>query len=143
MEIDVFTLFPEWFEWFERQRHVRNAIAAGSRLRYVSYRQHTPLSAGQVDDTVAYLTRRPDHYQRVFACHVLEHLPKPAALALVRAARAALLPGGLLVVEVPNMANPPPGCRFAARCKHAMDVCTQGIPPLKEVAPGHRVACVL
>ena len=24
-----------------------------------------------------------------------------------------------------------------------MDICTQGIPPLKEVAPGHRVACVL
>jgi len=51
MEIDVFTLFPEWFDWFERQRHVRNAVAAGSRLRYVSYREHTPLSAGQVDDT--------------------------------------------------------------------------------------------
>jgi tRNA (guanine37-N1)-methyltransferase len=51
MEIDVFTLFPEWFDWFERQRHVRNAIEAGSRLRYVSYRDHTPLSAGQVDDT--------------------------------------------------------------------------------------------
>jgi tRNA (guanine37-N1)-methyltransferase len=51
MEIDVFTLFPEWFEWFERQRHVRNAIAGGSRLGYVSYREHTPLSAGQVDDT--------------------------------------------------------------------------------------------
>jgi tRNA (guanine37-N1)-methyltransferase len=51
MEIDIFTLFPEWFDWFERQRHVRNAIEAGSRLRYVSYREHTPLSAGQVDDT--------------------------------------------------------------------------------------------
>ncbi len=44
---------------------------------------------------------------------------------------------------VPSLLNPPAGCRFAARCKHAMDICTQGIPPLKEVAPGHRVACVL
>jgi peptide/nickel transport system ATP-binding protein len=44
---------------------------------------------------------------------------------------------------VPSMLNPPAGCRFAARCKYAMDICTQGIPPLKEVAPGHRVACVL
>jgi tRNA (guanine37-N1)-methyltransferase len=51
MEIDIFTLFPEWFEWFEQQRHVRNAIAAGSRLGYVNFRDHTPLSAGQVDDT--------------------------------------------------------------------------------------------
>ena len=51
MKIDVFTLFPEWFEWFAAQRHVANVIAAGSRLECVSYRDHTPLSGGQVDDT--------------------------------------------------------------------------------------------
>jgi tRNA (guanine37-N1)-methyltransferase len=51
MEIDVFTLFPDWFTWFQSQRHVRNAIEAGSRLRCVDFRQHTPLSGGQVDDT--------------------------------------------------------------------------------------------
>jgi tRNA (guanine37-N1)-methyltransferase len=51
MEIDVFTLFPEWFAWFEAQRHVRNVLEGGSRLRYVNFREHTPLSGGQVDDT--------------------------------------------------------------------------------------------
>jgi tRNA (guanine37-N1)-methyltransferase len=51
MEIDVFTLFPEAFEWFSRQRHVANALAQGHRLGLVNYRNHTPLSAGQVDDT--------------------------------------------------------------------------------------------
>jgi tRNA (guanine37-N1)-methyltransferase len=51
MEIDVFTLFPEWFEWFTKQRHVRNAIASGARIECVDFRDHTPLSAGQVDDT--------------------------------------------------------------------------------------------
>ncbi|HUE27612.1 MAG TPA: tRNA (guanosine(37)-N1)-methyltransferase TrmD [Solirubrobacteraceae bacterium] len=51
MEIDVFTLFPDAFAWFERQRHVVGAIAHGNRLGYVNYRDHTPLSAGQVDDT--------------------------------------------------------------------------------------------
>ncbi len=51
MEIDVFTLFPGAFEWFERQRHVANALAAGTRIGYVDYRGHTPLGAGQVDDT--------------------------------------------------------------------------------------------
>ncbi len=51
MEIDVFTLFPPAFQWFERQRHVANAIAAGARLGYVNYRDHTPLGSGQVDDT--------------------------------------------------------------------------------------------
>ena len=51
MEIDVFTLFPEWFGWFEGQRHVANARAAGHELRYASYRDHTELSGRQVDDT--------------------------------------------------------------------------------------------
>ena len=51
MELDVFTLFPEWFSWFLSQRHVRNVAAAGSELRFFNYRDHTPLPAGQVDDT--------------------------------------------------------------------------------------------
>jgi tRNA (guanine37-N1)-methyltransferase len=51
MEIDIFTLFPQAFDWFERQRHVANVLAAGNRLGYVNYREHTPLAAGQVDDT--------------------------------------------------------------------------------------------
>ncbi len=50
MQIDVFTLFPEWFTWFASQRHVANALAAGSELRFASYRDATPLSGGQVDD---------------------------------------------------------------------------------------------
>ncbi len=50
MRIDVFTLFPEWFEWFAQQRHVRNALDAGSELRFVHYRDSTPLTGGQVDD---------------------------------------------------------------------------------------------
>jgi tRNA (guanine37-N1)-methyltransferase len=51
VNIEVFTLFPEWFEWFASQRHVCNVLAAGSRLECVNYRDHTPLSGGQVDDT--------------------------------------------------------------------------------------------
>ncbi len=51
MDIDVFTLFPPWFEWFRNQRHVANALAAGHELRCIDPREHTPLSAGQVDDT--------------------------------------------------------------------------------------------
>jgi tRNA (guanine37-N1)-methyltransferase len=51
MKIDVFTLFPEWFEWFDTQRHVINVRASGSRVSCVNLRAHTPLSGGQVDDT--------------------------------------------------------------------------------------------
>jgi tRNA (guanine37-N1)-methyltransferase len=51
VEIDIFTLFPESFEWFAEQRHVRNALAGGSRVQCVNFREHTPLGSGQVDDT--------------------------------------------------------------------------------------------
>jgi tRNA (guanine37-N1)-methyltransferase len=51
VEIDVFTLFPEWFEWLAEQRHVRNALATGTHIECVNFREHTPLGAGQVDDT--------------------------------------------------------------------------------------------
>jgi tRNA (guanine37-N1)-methyltransferase len=51
MDIDVFTLFPEWFEWFASQRHVENALAGGSSLQCVNFREYTTLSGGQVDDT--------------------------------------------------------------------------------------------
>jgi tRNA (guanine37-N1)-methyltransferase len=51
VQIDVFTLFPGWFDWFRTQRHVTNAVALGSALECVDYREHTPLKWGQVDDT--------------------------------------------------------------------------------------------
>jgi peptide/nickel transport system ATP-binding protein len=44
---------------------------------------------------------------------------------------------------VPSLLEPPPGCRFAARCKFAREDCMRETPPLREVAPGHKVACVL
>jgi len=49
--IDIFTLFPEWFGWFFRQRHVRNALREGHDVRLFNYRDTTPLPHGQVDDT--------------------------------------------------------------------------------------------
>jgi peptide/nickel transport system ATP-binding protein len=44
---------------------------------------------------------------------------------------------------VPSLVRPAPGCRFAPRCRYASDVCRRASPPLREVGPGHKVACVL
>ena len=41
MQLDVVTLFPEWFEWFGGQRHVGNALAHGHELRTLNPREHT------------------------------------------------------------------------------------------------------
>jgi tRNA (guanine37-N1)-methyltransferase len=51
VNIDIFTLFPEWFAWLRSQRHVSNVLASGSTIECVNFRDHTPLSGGQVDDT--------------------------------------------------------------------------------------------
>jgi tRNA (guanine37-N1)-methyltransferase len=51
VQLDVVTLFPEWFGWFRQQRHVANALGAGHELRTLNPRDHTPLSGKQVDDT--------------------------------------------------------------------------------------------
>jgi tRNA (guanine37-N1)-methyltransferase len=50
LRLDVFTLFPEAFDWFRSQRSVRNALDQGNELRFYDYRETTPLGAGQVDD---------------------------------------------------------------------------------------------
>lgn len=99
MDIDVFTLFPGWFEWFSTQRHVANALAGGTRLEYVDYRDHTTLSGRQVDDTPfgggAGMVLRVDvvdaALQARYGCDSLE-LPRERRVI-------ALTPGGRLLDE--------------------------------------------
>jgi peptide/nickel transport system ATP-binding protein len=54
-----------------------------------------------------------------------------------RAAQLATIEG-----MVPNMAKPPAGCRFAARCPFAEAACTKAPPQLRELAPGHWSRCI-
>ncbi len=50
MRLDIFTLFPESFDWFLAQRHVANLLDSGTEIRRINYRDTSPLGAGQVDD---------------------------------------------------------------------------------------------
>jgi oligopeptide/dipeptide ABC transporter ATP-binding protein len=49
----------------------------------------------------------------------------------------------ILAGEVPTPLNPPAGCRFHPRCPQAMPRCSEAEPVLREVSPGHHVACHL
>ncbi|HKK65639.1 MAG TPA: dipeptide ABC transporter ATP-binding protein [Clostridia bacterium] len=45
--------------------------------------------------------------------------------------------------DVPSPINPPTGCHFHPRCPHAMDICKEEYPELREISPGHFAACHL
>jgi peptide/nickel transport system ATP-binding protein len=55
-----------------------------------------------------------------------------------RKGRLEAIPG-----VVPSLIDPAPGCRFAPRCRFAMAACTRATPDLREIGPGHKVACIL
>ncbi|AIQ88580.1 ABC transporter ATP-binding protein [Methylobacterium sp. 092160098-2] len=56
--------------------------------------------------------------------------------ALAKGSRLETIPG-----SPPDLANRPPGCPFAPRCFLAEERCRREMPPVAEIAPGHRVAC--
>ena len=66
-----------------------------------------------------------------YTAHLIQSLPRIGDLASKKAL------GG----SPPNLAEPPPGCRFHPRCPLAMDICRRETPALTTLAPGHRVAC--
>jgi len=51
--------------------------------------------------------------------------------------------GGGIPGLPPFLLNPPPGCVFHPRCPHAMDICRQKVPKLREIQPNHFAACHL
>ena len=99
MQIDVLTLFPEWFDWFAGQRHVANAVEGGLDLRALNPRDHTPLTGGQVDDTPfgggAGMVLRVDVVD-----HALREIYNADPVDLRRERRViALTPGGRMLDE--------------------------------------------
>ncbi|MEK0416730.1 MAG: hypothetical protein RI949_736 [Pseudomonadota bacterium] len=92
--------------------------------------------AGKVveEAPVAELFARPRH---PYTQGLIRSIPR-IDLAATHKVRLEAIPG-----SVPKLIAPAPGCRFAGRCKHATAACTTATPPLREVAPGHKVACIL
>jgi peptide/nickel transport system ATP-binding protein len=66
-----------------------------------------------------------------YTAHLIQSLPRIGDLSEKKA-----LPGA-----PPNLAEPPPGCRFHPRCPLAMEICRRENPELTPLGPDHRVAC--
>ncbi len=109
--------------------HAMGVVAETAQRVVVMY-------AGKVveEATVEELFARPRH---PYTQGLIRSIPR-VDTAAVHKVRLATIAG-----TVPKLINPPEGCRFAPRCGHATPACTTATPPLREVAPGHKVACIL
>jgi oligopeptide/dipeptide ABC transporter ATP-binding protein len=76
-----------------------------------------------------------DNPSHPYTCALLSAVPIPDP-DTERTRERIILPG-----DLPSPSNPPPGCRFHTRCPLAVDRCRQEIPEVREITPGHWVAC--
>ncbi|HWT09126.1 MAG TPA: ABC transporter ATP-binding protein [Roseomonas sp.] len=108
--------------------HAMGVVAENAQRVIVMY-------AGKVveEAPVGALFARPLH---PYTQGLIRSIPR-LDLAATEHHRLEAIPG-----TVPSLLNPPIGCRFAARCRHATDECRAAEPPLREISPGHKVACI-
>ena len=108
--------------------HAMGVVAETAQRVAVMYAGKVVEQAPVVD-----LFTRPRHPYTQGLIGSIPHLDRVG-----RKTRLDAIPG-----VVPSLVDPGPGCRFAPRCRYAMTVCHQAMPDLREVAPGHKVACIL
>jgi oligopeptide/dipeptide ABC transporter ATP-binding protein len=119
----------------------------------------------QAQDNVAYLLvahdlatvrHMADHTVVMYLGKIVEQAPTASLFDDVRHPYTKALFSAVLVAwpgqaaeeielkgEVPSPLNPPSGCRFHTRCPYVMPRCSEDEPPLRDVTPGHAVACHL
>ena len=109
--------------------HAMGVVAETAQRVVVMY-------AGQVveEAPVAQLFARPRH---PYTQGLIRSIPR-IDMAATHKVRLEAIAG-----TVPKLIEPADGCRFASRCKFVMPECVAATPPLRTVAPGHKVACIL
>jgi peptide/nickel transport system ATP-binding protein/oligopeptide transport system ATP-binding protein len=106
--------------------HDLAVVASVCSRVYVMYAGHV-VESGRAND----IYDAPAHpYTQGLLASILDPLEPPKKLTAM---------GGSL----PDMTNPPSGCRFHPRCPFAMAICQTDAPPFFEIGPGHTARCWL
>lgn len=99
--------FGEFMELLVADLGYRNVRGVDLSPEVAGYcNQLFPGSVTVVEDTVTYLATCNAQFSCIVMFHVIEHVPKSQAVPFLNAVRKALAPGGVLLLETPNMANP-------------------------------------
>jgi peptide/nickel transport system ATP-binding protein len=109
--------------------HAMGVVAETAQRVVVMY-------AGQVveEATVESLFAQPRH---PYTQGLIRSIPRiDTAASAGHKVRLEAIPG-----TVPKLIDPAPGCRFSDRCRYVRSDCRGATPPLREIAPGHKVAC--
>jgi len=86
----------------------------------------------------------PSHDMHLTALHPYTRMllaSIPGAETEAEAETSPVLGTGVGATELPSPLDPPSGCRFRTRCPLATELCAEVEPVLREVAPGHALAC--
>jgi len=108
--------------------HAMGVVAEVAQRVVVMYAGKVVEEAGVID-----LFAQPRH---PYTQGLIRSIPR-IDMAALHKQRLETIPG-----VVPKLIAPAPGCRFAPRCRMATAQCMMETPPLREVAPGHKVACI-
>jgi peptide/nickel transport system ATP-binding protein len=114
--------------------HAMGVVAETTQRVVVMY-------AGKVveEATVESLFENPRH---PYTQGLIRSIPR-IDMAATHKVRLEAIAGTVPKLIAPQSGGLAPGCRFAARCKFMQPECRTATPPLREVAPGHKVACIL
>lgn len=91
--------------WLQKSGYT-NACGVDGSIDQIEAGQSLGIHNLQVGNLVEYLAASPGHFEVIFLRDVLEHFSKEDVLPLLDICRAALKPGGRIVIQVPNGASP-------------------------------------
>jgi len=120
-------------------------IQAHDKVAYLLVAHDLATVRHMTDQTIVmYLGKIVEHAPTRVLFDAVRHPYTKALFSAVLLARSAQAAEEIVLAgEVPSPLSPPGGCRFHTRCPMAMPRCSRVEPPLREVSPGHRVACHL